>query len=46
MVETKLLSKGFISHQHYRFTITLLPTHRSNQSRKLLPIKGQEAIAA
>jgi CRISPR system Cascade subunit CasE len=46
IVETKALPQGFLSHSYYRFTITLSPTRRDSKSRKLLPIKGREAIAS
>uniref|UniRef100_A0A3B0LWU2 Uncharacterized protein n=1 Tax=Arsenophonus endosymbiont of Trialeurodes vaporariorum TaxID=235567 RepID=A0A3B0LWU2_9GAMM len=46
IIETKLIPSNFLLHQHYRFTITVPPTRRSNQSGKILPIKGREAIAA
>lgn len=45
-VETKRLPQGFLAHQHYRFTVTVSPTRRDSQSRKLIPVKGREAIAA
>ncbi len=46
LIKTKLIPPNFLLHQHYRFTITVSPTRRNNQSRKLLPVKGREAIAA
>lgn len=46
IIETTPIPPSFLSHQHYRFTITVSPTRRNNQSRKLLPVKGREAIAA
>ncbi|WGL99773.1 type I-E CRISPR-associated protein Cas6/Cse3/CasE (plasmid) [Arsenophonus sp. aPb] len=46
IIETKLIPPDFLLHQHYRFTITVSPTRRSNQSKKIFPIKGREAIAA
>jgi CRISPR-associated protein Cas6/Cse3/CasE, subtype I-E/ECOLI len=45
-VETKILPPAFLSHQHYRFTVTVSPGRRNNQSRKIVPVKGREAIAA
>ena len=45
VIESKILSQDFLSHQQYRFTVTLSPTRRNNQSRKLLPVYGREAIA-
>ncbi|WP_333850205.1 type I-E CRISPR-associated protein Cas6/Cse3/CasE [Leclercia sp.] len=45
-IETKILSPGFLSHKHYRFTVTVSPGRRNNQSRKIVPVKGREAISA
>ncbi|HGY1050669.1 type I-E CRISPR-associated protein Cas6/Cse3/CasE [Aeromonas media] len=45
-VESRPLPEGFLAHQHYRFTVTLSPTRRDNQSRQLKPVRGREAIAA
>ncbi len=44
-LETKTLPDLFLDHQRYRFTITLCPTRRDNQSRKLVPVKGRDSIA-
>lgn len=45
-VETKILPPGFLSHLHYRFTITVSPGRRDSQNRKIIPVKGREAIVA
>ncbi|MGL4959025.1 MAG: type I-E CRISPR-associated protein Cas6/Cse3/CasE [Plesiomonas sp.] len=44
-VESKPLPDHFLTHQHYRFNVTLTPSKRENVSRKLVPITGKEAIA-
>lgn len=44
-VESRPLPDDFLSHHHYRFTVTVSPTRRDNQSRQLKPVKGREAIA-
>ncbi|KIQ79772.1 type I-E CRISPR-associated protein Cas6/Cse3/CasE [Aeromonas sp. L_1B5_3] len=44
-VESRSLPDDFLSHHHYRFTVTVSPTRRNSQSRQLKPVKGREAIA-
>lgn len=44
-VESKPVPDGFLLYRQYWFTITISPTQRDNQSRKLKPIKGRQAIA-
>lgn len=44
-VESRPLPTDFLSHRHYRFTVTVSPTRRDKQSRQLKPVKGREAIA-
>jgi len=44
-VESKAISEDFLNHTHYRFKVIVNPTRRDSASRKLLPIKGREAIA-
>lgn len=44
-LESKTLPDLFLEHQRYRFAVTLCPTRRDNQSRKLVPVKGRDAIA-
>ena len=44
-LESKTLSDMFLDHQHYRFAVTICPTRRDSQSRKLVPVKGRGAIA-
>lgn len=45
-VQSKRIPTGFLDHQNYRFQVIVNPTRRSSASRKLMPIKGREAIAA
>ncbi|TAF15790.1 MAG: type I-E CRISPR-associated protein Cas6/Cse3/CasE [Alphaproteobacteria bacterium] len=44
-VETKPIGASFVAYDHYAFEITINPTKRENQSRKIIPIKGREAVA-
>ncbi|BBL35192.1 hypothetical protein Nstercoris_01454 [Nitrosomonas stercoris] len=44
-VQSKSISPDFLSHKSYRFKVTVNPTRRENASRKLVPVKGREAIA-
>lgn len=44
-VQSRLISDAFLEHAEYRFKVIVNPTRRENASRKLVPIKGREAIA-
>lgn len=44
-VNSRPLPAGFLDHPLYRFRIVINPTRRDNASKKLLPVKGREAIA-
>lgn len=44
-VNSRPLPAGFLDHQLYRFRVVINPTRRDNASKKLLPVKGREAIA-
>lgn len=44
-VQSKPISEGFLNHRHYRFKVIVNPTRRDNVSRKLVPVKGHEAIS-
>lgn len=44
-VNSRPLPAGFLDHRLYRFRIVINPTRRDNTSKKLLPVKGREAIA-
>lgn len=44
-LESKTLPETFLDHERYRFTVILCPTRRDSQSRKLMPVKGRDAIA-
>lgn len=43
-VLSKPIPLDFLTHQHYRFNVIINPTRRDSASRKLLPVKGREAI--
>jgi CRISPR system Cascade subunit CasE len=45
-VVTKPLYAYFLQHPHYAFQITINPTQRDNQSRKIVAVRGREEIAA
>lgn len=44
-VQSKPVAESFLDHDRYRFTVIVNPTRRDSASRKLLPVKGREAIA-
>lgn len=44
-VQSKPISADFLQHDIYRFKVVVNPTRRDNASRKLIPVKGREAIA-
>ncbi|MCG5511696.1 type I-E CRISPR-associated protein Cas6/Cse3/CasE [Ectothiorhodospira shaposhnikovii] len=43
-VQSKPLPDSFLEHDRYRFKVIVNPTRRNNASRKLMPVKGREAI--
>lgn len=45
-VQSRPIADGFLQHQRYRFKVIINPTKRENQSGKLVPVKGREAVAA
>lgn len=45
-VLTKPIAENFLNYQHYRFKVIINPTKRASASRKLIPIKGREAISS
>lgn len=45
-VRSKIIPINFLDHARYRFQIIVNPTRRDSASRKLLPVKGREAVAA
>ena len=44
-VESKPIPEGFLDHEKYRFKVIINPTRRDSASRKLLPVKGRDAVA-
>lgn len=44
-VNSRPLPPGFLDQRLYRFRIVINPTRRDNASKKLVPVKGREAIA-
>lgn len=44
-VETKPIRAAFLAHDHYAFEVTVNPGKRDNQTGKIVPIRGREAIA-
>lgn len=45
VIESKPLPEHFLSHRHYRFTVTLAPSWRDSRSRQRHPVRGREEIA-
>ncbi len=43
-VQTKPIHSGFLAHNRYAFEVTLNPGKRDNQTGKIVPIRGREAI--
>lgn len=43
-VQSKPIAEHFLDHDRYRFKVIVNPTRRDSASRKLLPVKGREAI--
>ena len=43
-VQSKPFAESFLEHDRYRFKVIVNPTRRENVSRKLVPVKGREAI--
>jgi CRISPR system Cascade subunit CasE len=43
-VQSKPLPEGFLNHSQYRFKVIVNPTRRDNASRKLVAVRGREAI--
>ena len=43
-VQSKPIPADFLGHQSYRFKVIVNPTRRDSASRKLVPVKGREAI--
>lgn len=43
-VQIKPIAGSFLQHDRYRFKVIVNPTRRNNASRKLVPVKGREAI--
>ena len=44
-VQSKPIPDGFLQHADYRFKVIINPTRRDSASRKLIPVRGREAIA-
>ncbi|MBN8714636.1 MAG: type I-E CRISPR-associated protein Cas6/Cse3/CasE [Xanthomonadales bacterium] len=45
-VRSKVIPIDFLDHARYRFKVIVNPTRRDSASRKLLPVKGRDAVAA
>ncbi|WP_419832066.1 type I-E CRISPR-associated protein Cas6/Cse3/CasE [Endozoicomonas atrinae] len=44
-VQSREVPADFLDHTRYRFKVIINPTRRDNNTRKLMPVKGREAIA-
>lgn len=45
-VQSKAIPDDFLEYDRYTFKVVINPTRRDGSSRKIMPIKGREAIAA
>lgn len=45
VIRSKVIPISFLDHARYRFKVVVNPTRRDSASRKLLPVKGREAVA-
>ena len=45
-LEMKKIAASFLDYAHYRFEVVVNPTQRANNTRKLIPLKNRQAIAA
>ena len=45
-VRSKPIPESFLDHSHYQFKVIVNPTRRDNTSRKLIAVRGREAIAS
>jgi len=43
-LNSKKIPDAFLEHSHYRFEVIINPSKRDSASRKIIPIKGREAI--
>lgn len=43
-VHSKTIPADFLGHEQYRFKVIVNPTRRDSSSRKLVPVRGREAI--
>lgn len=43
-VQSRPIYPGFLDHTTYRFKVIVNPTRRDSASRKLIPVKGRDAI--
>ncbi len=44
-VQSRPIPDNFLEHGQYRFKVIINPTRRDSASRKLLPVRGREAVA-
>ncbi len=44
-LSSKKIAPNFLDYKQYRFEVVINPCQRNNKSRKIVPIKGREAIA-
>lgn len=44
-IRSRLIPTDFLAHDHYRFKVIVNPTRRDSASKKLMPVKGREAVA-
>ena len=44
-VRSRPINEDFLTHPRYRFKVIVNPTRRDSVSRKLVPVKGRDAVA-
>ena len=44
-VNSRAIPDGFLENEQYRFKVIINPTRRDSVSRKLVPVKGRDAVA-
>jgi|TARA_Y100000310_G_scaffold341521_1_gene440922 CRISPR system Cascade subunit CasE len=43
-IESRPVPDKFLEHEHYRFEVTVNPTRRNKESRKLVAVRGHDSV--